>query len=85
MITSFLLSILYGFFNLILSILPAGQAVPAEWVSALYTVWGYINSFSFIVPVTVLLWALVVALAFHLGVFLWRLFHWVITKIPFVG
>jgi len=85
MIVSFLLTILYAFFNLILLIVPAGQNVPTEWTSAIYYIWGYINAFSFIVPVTVLLWALGIALAFHLGVYLWRLFHWISTKIPFVG
>lgn len=85
MITGFLLSIPGYMIQLLVSILPNGQSVPVEWVSAVYSIWGYINAFSFIVPVNTLVFCLGIALTFHIGVLTFKIIHWIITKIPFVG
>jgi len=85
MITNFLLQIPGYLLNDLLSILPAGGNLPSQWVSGVYAIWGYINAFSFIVPVDTLLLCLGIAMTFHLAILGFRLFHWVITKIPFIG
>jgi len=85
MITEFLLSIPGYLLQAVISLLPTGEGVPIEWTSAVYSIWAYINEFSFIVPVNTLLWALGIALTFHLSIFGFRAVHWIITKIPFIG
>jgi len=85
MIADYILSIpaflLLGFLNF----LPNGGTFPAEWTEAVYTIYGYINAFSFIVPVDTLLWCLGIAMTYHLAVLGFKVFHWAITKIPFIG
>lgn len=85
MISTFLLTILYFFINGMLGLLPTAGVFSTEWLQAVYTFWAMVNAFSFIVPVQALLTALSIALAFHLAVFLWKVTHWIITKIPFIG
>lgn len=85
MITSFILSIPAYLLQVLVAILPDGATVPQEWVNAVYQIWSYANAFSFIVPVQTLLWALGIALTFHVGVLTFKIIHWIITKIPFVG
>jgi len=85
MISDFILSIPAFLLQAVINFIPNGNGVPAEWTSAVYSIWGYINEFSFIVPVTTLLWALGIALTFHLSIFAFRAIHWIITKIPFIG
>lgn len=85
MIFEFLLSIPAYILQALLGVLPTGGSVPTEWISAVSTMWGYVNAFSFIVPINTLLWALGIALTFHLAILGFKLFHWIITKIPFVG
>jgi len=85
MIVGFLLNIPAYFLQTIIGLLPNGGAMPEEWVSAVFTIWDYIEAFSFIVPVGTLLSVLGLALAFHLAIFTFKVFHWIITKIPFVG
>jgi len=85
MIFTFLLNIPAYLIAVILSVLPAGSPAPAAWVSGVYTIWGDINAFSFIVPVNTLLFCLGIAMIFHLSILGFKVFHWIITKIPFVG
>jgi len=85
MITTFLLSIPAYLLQSIVSLLPDGQTIPSEWVTAVHSMWNYINAFSFIVPVTTLLWALGIAVAFHVSIIGFKIFHWIITKIPTIG
>lgn len=68
-----------------LGILPDGGTIPTQFVTAVHTIWNDINAFSFIVPVGTLLWCLGIAMSFHLAIMLFKLFHWIITKIPFIG
>lgn len=85
MIFTFLISIPAYLIQAVVNFLPAGQAVPSEWISAVHSIWSYIEAFSFILPVDVMLWCLGVALGFHLAIFGFKVFHWIITKIPFIG
>jgi len=85
MIFAFLFSLPALLLSAILSILPEGGTIPTIWTNAVYTIWSYINAFSFIVPVDTLLTCLGIAMVFHIAIFTFRLFHWLITKIPFIG
>jgi len=85
MITDFFLSIPAYVLQAVVSILPNGQTVPAEWTAAVFTVWGYVNSFSFIFPVDTLLWCLGVAMTFHLAIFSFHIFMWIVKRIPGIG
>jgi len=81
MIIGFLLNVIYAFIAFLLGLLPSGSSLPSEWVSAVYSIWGYINSFSFIVPVTTLVLALSIAMGFHLFVLGWKALHWLYALI----
>jgi len=85
MITDFILSIPAFLLQAVIGVLPTGQTLPTAWVSAVYTIWADINAFSFIVPVQTLLTVLTIALIFHAAVFGFKVFHWIITKIPTIG
>jgi len=85
MITGFILSLPAYLILIVVNLLPNGQSVPQEWVSAVYSIWSYANAFSFIVPVDTLLWALGIALTFHISIIGFKIIHWIITKIPFIG
>jgi len=85
MIIGFLLSLPGYLLQAIIAILPSGEPMPTPWINGVYTIWEYIESFSFIVPVSTLLTVLGLALTFHLAIFGFKAFHWIITKIPFVG
>jgi len=85
MILQFLISIPAYLLQMLFLILPDGGTIPTEWINAVYTIWSYINAFSFIVPVDTLLWCLGIAMVFHLAILGFKVFHWIITKIPFVG
>lgn len=85
MITAFILNIPAHLLSAAISLLPAGQPIPTDWIAAIYTTWSYINAFSFIVPVQTLLVCTGVAISVELALLGFKFFHWVITKIPFVG
>lgn len=85
MIFDWLLSIPAYLLEGIIGLLPAGGTMPTEWVQGVYTVWGDMNAFSFIVPVNTLISVLALALTFHIAVFTFKAVHWIITKIPFIG
>jgi len=85
MIFQFLFSIPAYLVQALVSLLPDGGTLPTEWTNAVYTMWGYVNAFSFIVPIDTLLWALGVAVAFHVSIFTFKTFNWIINKIPFIG
>jgi len=85
MIFEFLLKIPALIVQSLISLLPQGGTLPAEWTSAVTTMWGFIEAFEFLIPIDTLLWCLGIALTFHLGVFTFKMFNWIINKIPFVG
>jgi len=85
MIFNFFLSIPAYLIGALISILPDGGTVPQEWVSAVSSMWNYVEAFSFVVPIETLLWCLGIALTFHISILGFKLFHWIITKIPFIG
>jgi len=69
----------------LIALLPVGQPIPADWVAAVYSAWGYVNAFSFIVPVQTLLTCVGIAVSVEIAVLGFKFFHWIITKIPFIG
>lgn len=81
MIIGFLLNILYGFINLLVGYLPVGGSVPSTWISGIYSIWSYVNLFSFVVPVNTILSCLGIALVFHGFIFAWHGIHWVISLV----
>jgi len=81
MIVGFFLDIIYLFINFLIGFLPVGNTFPTAWTTAIYTVWSYVNVFSFIVPVDMLVTCLAIAMFFHLFVFAWRGMHWIYAMI----
>jgi len=85
MITAWLLNLPAQLLNAVIGLLPAGSPVPTEWISAVYSAWGYVNAFSFIVPVSTLLVCVGIAISIEMAVLSFKFFHWIVTKIPFIG
>lgn len=81
MITGFLLTLIYTFVLFLIGFLPAGTELSTAWVDGVATIWGYINAFSFIVPVDMLITCLGIAIAFHLFIFAWKALHWLYSLI----
>jgi len=81
MITSFFLSVFYGFINLIVGFLPTGS-LPVGITTAFAYFMGVVNSFSYVVPIDTLLQAALVILAFDGALILWHFINWIIRKIP---
>lgn len=81
MITTFFLSIINSFVGLLLNLLPTGS-LPSGISTAISYFWAIVNSFSYVFPVSTLLAAFLVLLAFDLAVLLWHLLQWILRKIP---
>jgi len=77
MIFTIILNIINAFISYFIQLLPIGATFPTTWTTGIYTIWSYINAFSFIVPVDTLLYALGIALTFHLFIFGWNFLHWI--------
>lgn len=80
MITGFFLQVLTAIFSFIISLLPT-YSLPQGVTDAIATIWGDINAWSFIFPVSTLAQVLVVAMLFHGASFLWMYFWLVFRKI----
>lgn len=74
MITGFFLSMGLALLSFFVGLLPV-VVFPAAITSAVQTIWYYINSVSFLLPVGTLLTVLVLAMSFHGAILLWRLAH----------
>lgn len=85
MIIGFILSLPAYLIGMIIGLLPSGASMPTEWIESVYAIWRYIEAFAFIVPVSTLLTVLGLALTFHMAIFGFKIFHWIITKIPTIG
>jgi len=80
MITTFLLTLLYNFVGLLLSILPV-YALPTSISSSLSSMVGYIQAFSFVLPVDTMVSVVSSATVFFIGVLVFKIFHWIIGKL----
>jgi len=81
MIITFFLTVLYNFLSFVLSFLPTGN-LPVGISSAITSVWGYINAFSYVIALDTFLQVLLLVLAFDFIVFSWHVIQWIIRKIP---
>jgi len=78
MITGFFIVLATSIVTFFLSILPVID-VPTEWTSAITLIWGYVNSLSFLLPISTLLTILSLVVTIEIAVFLWnfslKLYH----------
>lgn len=81
MIPGFFLNLLYYFLSFMISILPVGGTLPQSWVSSLLLMWGYAQSFSYVIPISTLLTVLSLAMTFHISIFAFRLVKWLVHLI----
>jgi len=81
MITSFLLAMLIGLISLLVGFLPTGN-LPIEFTNAIGTVFGILNTFSYLIAVDTLLLLVGLVIVFDGVVLLWNFINWIIRKIP---
>jgi len=66
MITGFFLQIGYTLVAFFVGLLPV-IAMPSGWTNAISLIWYYLNSFSFLFPVSTLVQVLTFAIIFHVA------------------
>jgi len=76
MITGFFLQIFLTLIMFFVGLLPV-VAFPSQITSAIATVWGAVNAFSFIFPVGTLLTVLGIAMTFHLTMIGWNFANYI--------
>lgn len=81
MISTFFLSIFYGFVSLIVGFLPTGS-LPAGVSTAVSYFWGVMQTFSYLIPLDTVLQAVILVFAFEFALLLWSFLNWIIRKIP---
>jgi len=84
MVTTVFMNIAYFIIASLLFVLPKGGAIPASWGEGIGIVMGYVNAFSYFFPVSQLLTAVGIILAFDLFLFFWKFIPWVLQKLPFL-
>jgi len=85
MIIGTILYIFGTFINALLSLLPsspvAGGGLPTEVITAIASVYSWINAFSFLFPVDTLFEVLTLAIGFYVSIFFFKLINWIINKV----
>lgn len=84
MLTDLLLIIAGGFLSILGAILPVWSPIPADFTSLLGTMFGYLNSMSWFIPINDLYMALSIAFTVDLLMFSWVGFQWLRHNIPFL-
>jgi len=74
MITGFFLTVFVVVLQFFTNLLPI-VAYPQEIANAIVSIWYYINSFSFLFPVSTLLQVLAIAFIFHATTIAWHFGH----------
>jgi len=72
MIIGFFIQIITSVTTFFVSLLPVYD-LPSEWITAVTLIWGYINSVSWLLPISTLLQVLGLAVFFHATIFVWHL------------
>jgi len=85
MITEYILSVPAFLVQGIITLLPASTGIQSEWVNALYTMWNYVNAFSFIIPVATFVFCIGTLMTYYLIVYGWDALNWILRKIPGVN
>jgi len=80
MITEFLLSIPAFILQAFLAIIPNGGSIPTEWSSSVFLMWGYVNQFSFILPINTIVTCLGIVMTYHLTMWGWDALVWILAR-----
>jgi hypothetical protein len=72
MITGFFLNILYAVLWFPISLLPV-TTFPPQITAGVATIWGYVNAYSLLFPVSTLVQVIAIATTFHIALFTWRM------------
>jgi len=81
MITGIFLKLFLAVITYMVNVLPDSTPLPAAFASGVTTIWSYVNSFSFLVPLSALQVCLAIALTFHGAILGFKFFHWIIGKL----
>jgi len=80
MITGFLLSVLYALIAFFIALLPA-TAIPTAALTAIVSLVGFINAYSFLFPVSTLLTVLGVVMTYYITMLVFDTGLWIIHLI----
>jgi len=81
MISGFFLTMLFGLVSLLTAFLPTGS-LPTEFSTAISSLFGVLNTFSYLIAVDTLILLVGLVIAFDGIVLLWNFVNWIIRKIP---
>jgi hypothetical protein len=82
---NFLVQQLYNFLHFTIGLLPNGSPFPAEVHSAFSTLGSYVGIIDVFVPLTVLLWCLMLIFGVEIAIFGFKTIKWIISHIPAIG
>jgi len=77
MITSFFLQVAFAFVSWVVGLLPV-VAVPSDVLDSFNAVWGYVNEFSFLFPVSSLVAVLGIVMVYYIAILAWDIGLWII-------
>lgn len=80
MITGFFLTLLLTFITFVVGFLPT-TAFPAAFETSINLIWGYVNLFSMVVPVSTITTLLGIVMSYYTALFAWDAFHWVLRRL----
>jgi len=70
--------------SMLLALLPDGSPLPQGVLDALSTMWMWIRSLDFILPLDAFAVCIPIAFSWYLFVFAWKFIHWILRKLPFL-
>jgi len=85
MITTAFLAIVNYFFQLIVSVFPAGNGFPAQVHTASQQIGGYVGILDPIFPIDTLYQIIILVIVIEIAILGFKSLKWVISHIPFVG
>lgn len=84
MIITIIITVVRWLLTGLILLLPRGGSLPAAFTTGLTTFWGYVNSFSLVIPVSQIAICIGLMLAWDLFEIAWRFIPWILKKIPFI-
>lgn len=70
---------------MMLVLLPTGSPLPDGAREGIGTIWMWLRSLDFILPLTALGICIPIAFSWFLFLFSWKFIHWILRKLPFLN
>lgn len=82
---NFLFDQLYNFLQFIINFLPSGSPFPEQVHSAFATLGSYLGLIDVFIPISTMLWCLLLVFGVQIAIFGFKTIKWIISFIPLIG